>query len=329
MSAGRIVGAVHSAGGWDACDRKLEHLRLALEERMQLRGQFFDDYVFEHRALPEIDFREIDTSVTFLGRRLSAPLIISCMTGGNDETARINRRLARGAESETIAVGVKADFPDQNLRVNLAVYDTQVDNLQANSWTGTGFNVQNAGNADTSGWELETWWQPTDTLGFQAFWVRSDAKYDDFLLGTCWDAWVFHNGQPDPNSGGDIEANICPRTGGRLAYNPEDTFFFSFTKDFMIGNSMVAYVRGEYSYYSETLTDGDLDPFTNLDSLDLINARLGLRWEDAGAEVVFWGRNLGDERYYAGSFDGPVQDGRMNSYPAAPLTWGATFRMDF
>ncbi len=251
---------------------------------------------------------------------------------GGTNTDRINPAfdvLFAAETSESIELGIKADFPDANLRVNLAVYDTQVDNLQANSWTGTGFNVQNAGKADTSGWELETWWLPTDTLSFQAFWVRSDAKYEDFLLGTCQDAWVFHNGQPDPGSGGDIDANICDRSGGRLAYNPEDTFFFAFTKDFLIGNSSVLFIRGEYSYYSDTLTDGDLDPLTNLEAFSIVNARIGMRWEDAGTELTLWGRNLTDERYYAGSFDGPVQSGRMNSYPAEPMTFGATFRMSF
>ena len=251
---------------------------------------------------------------------------------GGTNTDRINAVFnpVFGPEtSETIELGVKLDFPEQGVRVNLAIYDTQVDGLQANSWTGTGFNLQNAGKADTSGWELETWWAPTDTLAFQAFWVRSDAVYDEFENGTCWDAWVFHYGQPDPNSGGDIDAEQCPRTGGRLAYNPEDTFFFSFTKDFEFGRNMTAYVRGEYSYYSEILTDGDLDPYTQLDELNMINARIGIRWENLDSELVFWGRNLGDERYYAGSFDAPVQAGRMNSYPAEPRTWGVTYRMNF
>ena len=251
---------------------------------------------------------------------------------GGTNTDRINavfNPLFGPETSETIELGMKLDFPEQGVRINLAVYDTQVDGLQANSWTGTGFNLQNAGKADTSGWELETWWAPTDTLSFQAFWVRSDAVYDEFENGTCWDAWVFHYGQPDPNSGGDIDAEQCPRTGGRLAYNPEDTFFFSFTKDFEFGRNMSAYIRGEYSYYSEILTDGDLDPYTELDALNMINARIGIRWENLDSELVFWGRNLGDERYYAGSFDAPVQSGRMNSYPAEPRTWGVTYRMNF
>ena len=251
---------------------------------------------------------------------------------GGTNTDRINAAFnpVFGAEtSDTIELGMKATFPDQRLRVNLAIYDTQVDGLQANSWTGVGFNLQNAGKADTSGWELETWWQPTDSLSIQAFWVHSDAKFDEFENGTCWDTWVFHYGQPDPNSGGDIDAERCPRTGGKLPYNPDDTFYFGFTQEFQLTGSMSAYIRGDYTYYSEILTDGDLDPYTKLDALNLVNARLGLRWDESGMELVFWGRNLTDERYYAGSFDAPIQSGRMNSYPGEPLTWGATFRMDF
>lgn len=87
-------------------DRKAEHIRLALDETLQLRGHFFDAYAFEHVALPDIDLAEVDVSVEFLGRRLDAPLLISCMTGGTDEAGRINRNLAAAAESAGVAVGV-------------------------------------------------------------------------------------------------------------------------------------------------------------------------------------------------------------------------------
>jgi len=90
----------------EARDRKAEHIRLALDERMQLGGSAFDDYRFEHQALPEIDLDEIDVSVEFLGKRLAAPLLISCMTGGTETAGRINRHLAAGAERTGIAVGV-------------------------------------------------------------------------------------------------------------------------------------------------------------------------------------------------------------------------------
>jgi isopentenyl-diphosphate delta-isomerase len=87
-------------------DRKAEHIRLALEDRMQLAARAFDRYAFEHEALPDLDFDSIDVSVEFLGKRMRAPLLLSCMTGGTEIAARINRNLAQAAESRGVALGV-------------------------------------------------------------------------------------------------------------------------------------------------------------------------------------------------------------------------------
>ncbi|HEY0781715.1 MAG TPA: type 2 isopentenyl-diphosphate Delta-isomerase [Thermoanaerobaculia bacterium] len=102
------VAAVADAaqGGMAERDRKAEHIRLALDPRMQLGASAFDAYQFEHQALPEIDFDDIDPGVEFLGRRLAAPLLISSMTGGTAMAGRINRNLAAGAEATRIAVAV-------------------------------------------------------------------------------------------------------------------------------------------------------------------------------------------------------------------------------
>lgn len=87
-------------------DRKAEHIELGLDRANQLGESWFDRYEIEHQALPEIDLDQVDTATTFLGRPLSAPLLISCMTGGTMEATRINRNLARAAEAVRIAVGV-------------------------------------------------------------------------------------------------------------------------------------------------------------------------------------------------------------------------------
>ena len=85
--------------------RKAEHLRINIERDVAAKG--IDTRVsthigFEHRALPEIDFAEVDPSAELFGRRLASPLLISCMTGGTPEARAINRRLARG-RAETLA----------------------------------------------------------------------------------------------------------------------------------------------------------------------------------------------------------------------------------
>ena len=87
-------------------DRKAEHIRLALEKRMQSAHSVWDDWAFEHVALPELDRADIDTSVTFLGRTLRAPLLISCMTGGTGAASRINKNLAIAAEECQVAIGL-------------------------------------------------------------------------------------------------------------------------------------------------------------------------------------------------------------------------------
>lgn len=88
--------------------RKIEHLNIISEDEAIERHQSgFDRIRLNHRALPEINFAEIDTRCTFLGKTLSFPLIISSMTGGDHERIRyINRNLAAAAESCGIGMAV-------------------------------------------------------------------------------------------------------------------------------------------------------------------------------------------------------------------------------
>ncbi len=100
-------------------NRKIEHLRICLEEQSVDRNRrAFDEVFLNHRALPELDFSEVDTSIEFLGKRISLPLIISSITGGaGDEIAKINRNLAEAAEAENVALAVGSQrvyFSDPN-----------------------------------------------------------------------------------------------------------------------------------------------------------------------------------------------------------------------
>ena len=88
--------------------RKAEHLAvLARDPGADRKMGYFDDIRLTHRALPEIARDEVDAAVTLLGRRLSFPLIISSMTGGEGRLMRqINRNLALAAEAEAVGLGV-------------------------------------------------------------------------------------------------------------------------------------------------------------------------------------------------------------------------------
>lgn len=68
---------------------------------------YFDRIRLVHRALPDVNLDEVDTSVEFLGRRLTFPLLISSMTGGSSDGLRqVNRNLAAAAEAAGVAMGV-------------------------------------------------------------------------------------------------------------------------------------------------------------------------------------------------------------------------------
>ena len=251
--------------------------------------------------------------------------------GINDE--RINPAFpqAFGPETSTsIELGFKGDLG--RVRLGIAVYDGEFEDFQAQAFTGTGFNLQNAGDLSIQGVEVEFTWRPVDTFEVAGFYAHNEGEYDSFVDGTCWDATPFHTGQPDPGLPPAFNPLIalerCNRTGGKLPYNPEDRFFVALTKDFPMGDNNF-FARVEYSYNSDILTDGDLDPLTFQDSFNLLNARVGYQWTDWDAELAIWGRNLTDERWFHGSFDAPTQDGHMNAYPSEPSTYGVTFRKNF
>ncbi len=89
-------------------ERKLDHIRIVLREDVSSKGitTGFAAYRLPHTALPELDLNEIDTSTTFLNKPVSAPLLISSMTGGAQETERINLALAEAAQHLGLAMGV-------------------------------------------------------------------------------------------------------------------------------------------------------------------------------------------------------------------------------
>ena len=91
----------------DTSTRKLEHLEIVLEEKVEgFIPTWFEHVYLPHRALPEIDFEEISLETRFLGKRLKAPLIVEGMTGGHPVAKEINARIAESVEELGLAMGV-------------------------------------------------------------------------------------------------------------------------------------------------------------------------------------------------------------------------------
>ena len=87
--------------------RKSEHLRIVAEEQVaHRRGTLLDGIHLWHQALPELDLDQIDTSTTFFGKQLTAPLMICSMSGGARHSRKLNRELAQVAGKCGVAFSV-------------------------------------------------------------------------------------------------------------------------------------------------------------------------------------------------------------------------------
>jgi isopentenyl-diphosphate delta-isomerase len=88
--------------------RKRDHVLLTVNKDVSFieKTAGFERWEFVHNALPEINLSDVDTATTFLNKKISFPLMISCMTGGYKEAERINRELAEVCEEIGLPMGV-------------------------------------------------------------------------------------------------------------------------------------------------------------------------------------------------------------------------------
>jgi isopentenyl-diphosphate delta-isomerase len=106
--------------------RKADHIRICLEQKAQAKKATagFEDIQLVHRALPEVDREKISLSTSFLGKKLSAPLIVGAMTGGTKEATRINASIAQAVENLHLGMGVgsqRAAIEDRKLEDTYAI----------------------------------------------------------------------------------------------------------------------------------------------------------------------------------------------------------------
>lgn len=86
--------------------RKSDHVEICATENLTTGYYYWDDVKLLHNSLPEMDLADVDTSVRLFGRELSAPIVISAMTGGYGKAREINENLAFVAEKHGLGLGV-------------------------------------------------------------------------------------------------------------------------------------------------------------------------------------------------------------------------------
>lgn len=86
--------------------RKSEHLKYAMDPASQTGNNGLEYVILPYSAMPKRSLETIDLSTNFLGKRVSYPFFISCMTGGPQKARMINIRLAKAAQKFNIPIGL-------------------------------------------------------------------------------------------------------------------------------------------------------------------------------------------------------------------------------
>lgn len=86
--------------------RKLDHIKLSLDLAENDYSNGFENVTLVHRAIPELNYDDIDLTCTWLGKNLAAPILINAITGGSRSTDKINGALARIAKRHSLAMAV-------------------------------------------------------------------------------------------------------------------------------------------------------------------------------------------------------------------------------
>lgn len=190
----------------------------------------------------------------------------------------------------SLEVGMKTRFWDQRALLNLAVYQTDVDDYQALTYSPPTSlfapplrdNLINVGKVRLRGIELDSAWQLTSQITGRLGVAWSDARYRSFPSAPC-----------PPASG----QWTCDLSGERLYNAPEWNLSSGLDHTHPLPYGLEAFSGVDYSFrtgYYGTLEggEGSYQP-----SYGLTNLRLGLRSQDRAWEVEGWVRNVFDRHY--------------------------------
>lgn len=88
--------------------RKDEHIENYLKTEYRSKTLLEDIYL-EHKALSDINFKKIDTSINFLGKKILMPIMVNAMTGGGEASEDINTDLSSICEQFNIPMAVGSE----------------------------------------------------------------------------------------------------------------------------------------------------------------------------------------------------------------------------
>lgn len=205
-----------------------------------------------------------------------------------------------GEEKATsFEAGAKTSFMEGRLELNIAAFFTKYDDLQVSIFDGVlGFNVGNAGAAETQGIELDTRFAITERLTMTAAVAFLDFEFTDFPNGQCYQGQT-----PDATVNG---VDFCDYEGKSNQYVADYSGNLAFNYEQSVGSNLLFRASTDFVFTDDYNSSQNLDPSQEQDAYVKVNMRLALANEADGWEVALIAKNLTDEEVVSYSNDTPL-----------------------
>ncbi|KQS03854.1 TonB-dependent receptor [Sphingomonas sp. Leaf357] len=226
------------------------------------------------------------------------------------------QQTVKGETADNFEVGVKSEFFDHKVLLNVTAFHTNVKNYQANQAVGSGSNairfLANVGSLTSKGVEVEaqTWlFAGFHTKGFVAY---NKAIYSSFPNSVC---------------PAQFTALTCDLTGRQVAWAPKWTADFTADYTTAVSNDVKVYGLVDVNWRSKQNTTITLDPAAEIGAYALTSARVGTLLMGDRLDLQLWVENLFDKAYYSNLLGLTKATGIVTGYAGNPRTFGITAKV--
>ncbi len=212
------------------------------------------------------------------------------LRGGGDPS----KFIFRPEESANIEIGGKHTLADGSVRLNWALFHTEVDDLQGAANDPVIIQqIVAQGDATSEGLEVDFIWAATDNLQFSFVSTWLNAEYDDFV-GSCYLSQV-ETGTGCMNIGisQGQRSGTQQLAGQQMVFAPDWSHVLGADWTIPVGGDKDLSISAKWIHVGEHYTSLERDPLGLQSDRDRIDATVALSGEKWSLAVV--GRNLTDE----------------------------------
>lgn len=270
----------------------------------------------------------------------SDDLFFYAKTGRSQRSGGLNTRAVAGGippvafKPETVTdyeIGAKVDLLDRRVRLNLAAFNSSLDDQQRNViGIGNGrlvSGVQNAAKAEIRGLEAELTVAPAIGMTLGANFGYTDAKYKSFvnLDGSDWSSTKFPY-TPKTTIGifGDYSADLG---SGKFKLHADYSWR---SKLYAVPIAASTPQRAGRTAEQIAALSNALQETARVPSYGLLNARIAFELNDTGLEIALYARNITKKQYFTRLL--PLEGtalGLTSYMPGDPQTYGVSATVRF